>query len=79
MTITRLSVSTIDEGNLRAVISCLRTELLPLPLPPFFVFPSLPPDSHPISFNPAIETLFLAPTHVDFPSSRETFTELADE
>lgn len=50
MTITRLSISTNDEGNLRAVISCLRTEL-----PPFFVFPSFP--IRPIPFNPfALET-----------------------
>lgn len=64
MTITRLSVLTIDEGNLgKAVISCLRTE------PPFFVFPSF--SRSPISLLPSPVTRLSHAPIVNFPSSRD--------
>lgn len=63
MTITRLSVSTIDEGNLgKAVISCLRTEPLSSCSLLFLGPPSLPP------LLPSRNEAFAI---VDFSSSRD--------
>lgn len=64
MTITRLSVSTIDEGNLgKAVISCLRTEPLSSCSLLFLGPPSLP--------SPPLPSRNEAFAIVDFSSSRD--------